>query len=65
GWAFGNRRTFDTMGIAPAAIPGIARLSLDNVLASLGLSNDNAHRALSDAAATAKAFIAMKKLLAK
>ncbi len=65
GWAFGNRRTFDTMGIAPAAIHGIQRLSLDNVLASLGLSNDNAHRALSDAAATAKAFIAMKKILAK
>ncbi|MDE7406618.1 MAG: hypothetical protein K2M89_07085 [Clostridiales bacterium] len=65
GWAFGNRRTFDTMGIAPRAIPGIQRLSLDNVLESLGLSNDNAHRALSDAAATAKAFIAMKKLLAK
>ncbi|MDE6029558.1 MAG: hypothetical protein K2F90_04480 [Clostridiales bacterium] len=65
GWAFGNRRTFDTMGMAPAAIHGIQRLSLDSVLENLGLSNDNAHRALSDAAATAKAFIAMKKILAK
>ena len=65
GWAFGNRKTYDTMAIAPLAVPGIARLTLDNVLAGLGLSNDNAHRALSDAAATAKAFIAMKKLLAK
>lgn len=65
GWAFGNRRTYDTMGIAPLAVPGITRLALDNVLEVLGLSNDNAHRALSDATATARAFVEMKKLLAK
>ena len=65
GWAFGNKRTFDTMAIAPLALPGITKLTLDNVLAGLGLSNDNAHRALSDAAATARAFIEMKKLLDK
>ena len=61
GWAFGNKRTFDTMAIAPLALPGITKLTLDNVLAGLGLSNDNAHRALSDAAATARAFIEMVK----
>lgn len=61
GWAFGDRKTYDTMGLAPKALPGIARLSLDKVLEALGLSNDNAHRALSDAVATAKAFIAMQK----
>lgn len=61
GWTFGDRRTYDTMGLAPRAIKGIEKLSLDKVLESLGLVNDNAHRALSDAAATAKAFIAMAK----
>ncbi len=63
GYAFGDRRTFDTMGIAPRAIPGIDVLTLDHVLEMLGLVNDNAHRALSDATATAKAFIAMQKKL--
>ncbi len=61
GYTFGDRKTFDTLGMAPRAIPGIDTLTLDNVLQSLGLVNDNAHRALSDATATAKAFIAMNK----
>ncbi len=65
GWAFGDRKTYDTMGMAPRALPGIDVLTLDNVLEKLGLVNDNAHRALSDATATAKAFIAMNKLLYK
>ncbi|MCH5162968.1 MAG: 3'-5' exonuclease [Clostridiales bacterium] len=65
GWPFGDRRTFDTLGMAPKAIPGIDILTLDRVLDSLGLVNDNAHRALSDATATAKAFIAMSKILAR
>lgn len=65
GYAFGNRVTFDTLGMAPKALPGIDILTLDNVLAKLGLVNDNAHRALSDATATAKAFIAMSKIIAK
>lgn len=64
GWSFIDRATVDTMGIAPRAIPGIDVLTLDNVLSSLSLVNDNAHRALSDATATAKAFIAMTKRLA-
>lgn len=63
GWAFGDRLTYDTMAIAPVALPGIPKLTLDRVLEGLGLVNDNAHRALSDAAATAKAFVAMHKLL--
>lgn len=63
GYAFGDRATFDTMAIAPTALPGISRLSLDCVLDALGLTNDSAHRALSDAVATAKAFIAMHKIL--
>lgn len=65
GWAFYDRATFDTMGIAPRAVPGIEMLTLDNVLEKLSLKNDNAHRALSDATATAKAFIAMNKILYK
>ncbi|MCH5160485.1 MAG: hypothetical protein J1G04_00490 [Clostridiales bacterium] len=65
GISFAKKRTFDTLGMAPRAIPGIDTLTLDNVLENLGLTNDNAHRALSDATATAKAFIAMSKLIAK
>ncbi len=65
GWAFGDRVTYDTLGIAPKALPGIEVLTLDSVLTKLGLVNDNAHRALSDATATAKAFITMSKLLDK
>lgn len=65
GWAFGDRPTYDTMAIAPLALPGIQRISLDKVLEGLGLSNENAHRAYADAAATAKAFIAMQKILDK
>ncbi|MDE6401091.1 MAG: hypothetical protein K2L54_00585, partial [Clostridiales bacterium] len=64
GLAFGDRRTFDTMAIAPMALPGIQKLSLDKVLEGLGLVNDNAHRAMTDAAATAKAFVAMHRILA-
>ena len=64
GYVFGAHATFDTMGIAPRALAGIEQLSLNRVLDRLGLVNDNAHRALSDATATAKAFIAMQKLLA-
>ncbi len=63
GWSFADRKTFDTMGMAPRAISGIDVLTLDSVLTALGLVNDNAHRALSDATATAKAFIAMNKIL--
>lgn len=62
--AFGDRRTYDTMAIAPLALAGIQKLSLDKVLEGLGLVNDNAHRAVTDAAATAKAFIAMHRILA-
>lgn len=65
GWAFGNRSTYDTMGIAPKAFPDIARVSLDSVLERLGLVNESAHRAYADAAATAKAFVAMLKMLNK
>lgn len=64
GWAFGDRRTYDTMGMAPAVFRGIQRVSLASVLEELGLVNDGAHRAVSDAAATAKAFVAMHRLLA-
>ncbi len=63
GYCFGDRRTFDTLGMAPRALPGIEALTLDNVIGQLGIVNDNAHRALSDATATAKAFIAMNKIL--
>lgn len=63
GYPFGDRKTFDTLGMAPLVFPGIELLTLNHVLEQLGLVNDNAHRALSDATATAKAFIAMRKRL--
>lgn len=65
GYAFGDRKTYDTMALAPLALPGIQKLSLDKILEGLGLVNDSAHRAWADAAATAKAFVAMNKMLAK
>ena len=65
GFLFGDRKTYDTMAIAPVALPGIPKLSLDKVLEGLGLVNDNAHRAMSDATATAKAFVAMHRILAE
>ena len=49
--------------MAPRAIHGIESVSLDSVLNKLGMVNDNAHRALSDALMTAKAFIAMTKMI--
>lgn len=63
GWAFGDRLTYDTMGIAPRAIHGLQRLSLAAITEELQIVNDTAHRALSDAEATAKVFIAMQKLI--
>ncbi len=65
GWTFGDRRTFDTMGLAPLAVPGIQKLTLSNVLESLGLTNASAHRAWADAAATARAFVAMHRIIAE
>lgn len=61
GWTFSDRLTYDTMGLAPRALPGIDVLTLDRVIDTLGIVNDSAHRALADATATAKAFIAMQK----
>ncbi|MCM1367455.1 MAG: 3'-5' exonuclease [Roseburia sp.] len=64
GWVFGDRITFDTQALAPRALKGIDVLTLARVTEMLGIVNDTAHRALSDAIATAKAFIAMQKRLA-
>lgn len=65
GYSFAEHKTCDTMGLAPKAFPDTDKLTLDSVLANLGLENENAHRALSDSLMTAKAFIGMKKLLDK
>lgn len=65
GWVFGDRATFDTQALAPRALKGIEQLTLARVTELLGIVNDTAHRALSDAIATAKAFIAMQKKLAQ
>ena len=65
GYNFGDRPTYDTMGIAPRVLSGLQRVSLDKVLEGLGLVNDNAHRALSDSIATAKAFIALERMIAE
>lgn len=65
GWAFGDRKTFDTMGLAPLVLHGLPDIRLETVIERLGLTNDSAHRALSDAVATARAFIELQKSIAQ
>lgn len=55
---------FDTMYIARKAIDNLANSKLSTIVEKLGLTNDNAHRGLSDAVATAKVFIKCAEILA-
>lgn len=54
----------DSVVLAQIAYPVSGRYSLDNLTKMLGIANDSAHRALSDALATAELFLAVKKRLA-
>lgn len=55
---------FDTMYIARKAIDDLSNSKLSTIVEKLGITNDNAHRGLSDAVATAKVFIKCAEILA-
>ena len=47
----------DTIEIAKAKLPGLKNYKLGTIVEKLGVSLENAHRAVHDATATAKVFI--------
>ena len=49
--------TMDTIEIAKAKLPGLRNYKLGTIVERLGVSLENAHRAVHDATATAKVFI--------
>ena len=63
GYIFDNRQ-IDVLFLARSFIPGLKNFKLSTVCKKLGVSLENAHRALDDTVATAKAFIKLmqKKL---
>lgn len=56
-----DNEMFDTLALARKYLPGLRKYSLDALVKHFGIDNDNAHRALSDAVATAKVFIELVK----
>lgn len=54
----------DSVVLAQVAYPAAGRYSLEKLTDMLGIANDSAHRAFSDALATAELFLAIKKRLA-
>lgn len=52
-----NNPTMDTIEIAKAKLPGLKNYKLGTIVERLGVSLENAHRAVHDATATAKVFI--------
>lgn len=56
GYIFDHKQ-FDTCIMARELIPGLSNYSLGTVCRALNIVNETAHRALSDAVATAKVFI--------
>ena len=57
-----NHPTMDTMVMAREKLPGLKNYKLGTIVEKLGIVLDNAHRAIHDATATAKAFIKMMNL---
>ena len=57
-----NHSTMDTMAMAREKLPGLKNYKLSTIVEKLGIVLDNAHRAIHDATATAKAFIKMMNL---
>ena len=53
----------DTMRIARRAFPELAHHRLQDVVKACGVSNDKAHRALSDCRATGDSFLVMREML--
>lgn len=52
-----NHPTLDTMVLARQKLPGLKNYKLGTIVEKLNISLENAHRAIDDATATAKAFI--------
>ena len=62
----GMKREFtsaDTVAMARFLLPGLNRFKLDTVAKALGVSLDNHHRAVDDAACTAEIFVRFVKML--
>ncbi len=53
----------DTVAMARFLLPGLNRFKLDTVAKALGVSLDNHHRAVDDAACTAEIFVRFVKML--
>ena len=54
--------TMDTMLMARQKLPGLKNYKLGTIVENLNISLENAHRAIDDATATAKAFIKLMKV---
>lgn len=54
--------TMDTMVMARQKLPGLKNYKLGTIVEKLNISLENAHRAIDDATATAKAFIKLMKV---
>ncbi len=55
--------SLDTVGIARFLLPSLNRFKLDTVAKALGVSLENHHRAVDDAACTAQIFQKLQKML--
>ena len=55
-----NNKVVDAMIVAQNKLKGLKNYKLKTVLEKLGIVNEDAHRAVHDAIATAKAFVAME-----
>ena len=57
-----NHPNMDTMAMAREKLPGLKNYKLGTIVEKLNIVLDNAHRAINDATATAKAFIKMMNI---
>ncbi|MBQ9795896.1 MAG: 3'-5' exoribonuclease [Clostridia bacterium] len=57
-----NHPTMDTLEISRQKLPGLKNYKLGTIVEKLNILLDNAHRAINDATATAKAFIKLMKV---
>lgn len=64
GYKFENE-IIDTLPLSRRIIPGLRKYKLESLCEYFGITNERAHRAYEDAAATAKVFIALMKKAAK
>ncbi len=57
-----NHKVMDTMIMARQKLPGLKNYKLGTIVEKLNISLENAHRAIDDATATAKAFIKLMNI---